>query len=809
MNTITALLPEQLYRHCDPASLPFDSTAQFEAMPDTLGQQRAIDAVKFSVEMRRTGFNLFVMGQPGAGRRALVSRFLAERARNEAAPDDCCYVNNFSDPTKPVALRLPHGQGTQLSNDLQHLVKELQTAIPSVFEGEEYISRVDQLDAEFNERQKTAFINLAQEASTQSIALLRTPEGFSFAPEKDGEVMSNEDYEKLSPEEKENFSRIIASLQEKLEKLLLQVLEWRKEHRNRLMLLNREVTIFAVGNLVEDIAARYHDLPDVIAYLEAVKKDVIENAHIFRKQNVNAMPQTEELPPLRRYQVNLLIGNADSNGAPVITEDNPTYQNLLGRVEHIAKLGTLITDFVLIRPGALHRANGGYLLLDIHKLLEMPFAWEGLKRALTQREIRTESVMQMVGMVSTVSLEPQPIPLDVKVVLFGERIYYYLLQAYDPEFAKLFKVAADFEDDIARNDASQLGYANLVAALAHEQKLLPFERQAVARLIEAGARDAGDASRLSLHMQRLSDLLQEAEYFATARNSKSVSADDIQQAIDAKIRRSNRIQRRLEDGILDGTIMIDTDGAKIGQVNALSVLETGDYLFGQPTRITATTRLGDGEVIDIQREVALSGALHSKGVLILSSFLATRYSARQPLSLNASLVFEQTYGHVDGDSASMAELCALLSSLAEAPIRQSLAITGSVNQHGDAQAIGGVNEKIEGFFDLCQARGLTGTQGVLIPQANIKHLMLRADVIEAAKEGKFHIYPIENVDQAIELLTGVAAGQPDAVGNFAPETVNQRVRTRLAELLHIRLNLAVSAGRKRHRHSSHASSEPE
>ncbi|MBS1169639.1 MAG: hypothetical protein H6R01_557 [Burkholderiaceae bacterium] len=804
MSKISALPPEQLYRRCDPASLPFEHTADYKTQPDALGQQRALDAVRFGVAMRRAGFNLFVMGQPGAGRRALVSRFLTERAKEEAAPDDCCYVNNFDDPSKPVALRLPHGKGSQLNDDMQHLVKELQTAIPAMFEGEEYISRVDQLDAEFNERQKTAFLDLAQEAGTQSIALMRTPEGFSFAPEKDGEMMSNEDYDKLSDEEKESFNQKIAALQEKLEKLLLQVLEWRKEHRNRLKQLNREVTLFAVGSLVEDITERYQDLPAVLAYLEAVKKDVVENAHIFRKQNMNAMQQNEELPPLRRYQVNLLVGSAEDAGAPVITEDNPTFQNLLGRVEHIARFGTLITDFVLIRPGALHRANGGYLLLDIHKLLEMPFAWEGLKRALKQHEIRIESIMQMVGMVSTVSLEPQPVPLEVKVVLFGERIYYYLLQAYDPEFAKLFKVAADFEDDIVRNDDSQLGYANLVATLAQEHELLPFGRDAVARIVEAGAREVGDAGRLSLHMQRLTDLLHEAEHHALARQAATVSAADIQQAIDAKIRRSDRIQRRLEDEILDGTIMIDTTGAKIGQVNGLSVLETGDYLFGQPTRITATTRLGDGEVIDIQREVALGGAIHSKGVLILSSFLASRYSARQPLSLNASLVFEQTYGHIEGDSASMAELCALLSSLADVPIKQSLAITGSVNQVGEAQAIGGVNEKIEGFFDLCRTRGLTGNQGVLIPQANVKHLMLRADVVEAAKEGKFHIYPIENVDQAIELLTGVPAGQPDAVGNFAPDTINQRVRNRLSELLHIRLQMATAAGKKRHRHGGHA-----
>ena len=799
---ITPLPVEQLYRSCDLASLSFDSTAELIEHPAAIVQKQAFDAVKFGVEMQHMGFNLFVMGPPGSGRHGMISRFLAARARQEPAADSWCYANNFIDPTKPIALRLPHGKGEQLRDDMQQLIKELQVSIPAMFEGEEYRSRVDKLDAELNEIQKNAFIDLANEAEKDSIALMRTPEGFSFAAEKNGEVLSEEAFEKLSEEEKDDFARKIAALQKKLENLLLQVLDWRKEHRDRLRQLNREVTIFAVGSLVEDLVSRYTAYPDTVAYLEAVKKDVIENAQIFRKSEAGFM-HNEELPPLRRYQINVLLdGGADDEtdkGAPVIMEDNPTFQNLFGRVEHIARFGNLITDFLLIRQGALHRANGGYLMLDIHKLLSLPFAWEGLKRALITQEIRIESVMQMVGMVTTVSLEPKSIPLKVKVILFGERIYYYLLQMYDPDFGKLFKIAADFEDDVVRNNDSQLDYARLIAETAHDHKLLPFDRGAVARIIEYGARDAGDAERISLHMQRLSNLMHEAEYWAQAENGKTVTANNIQQAVDAWIRRSDRIKRRLFDEILRGTIMIDSSGSRVGQVNGLSVLQVGDYAFGQPTRITATTRLGDGEVIDIQREVALGGALHAKGVLILSSFLATRYSARQPLSLTASLVFEQTYGHIEGDSASMAELCALLSSLAEVPVKQSLAITGSVNQHGQAQAIGGVNEKIEGFFDLCVARGLTGDQGVLIPTTNANQLMLRADVVAAAKAKQFHIYAIDNIDQAIEIMTGIPAGQPDAVGDFEPDSINHLVRARLAELLQIRLSVPITANKKRRR----------
>jgi lon-related putative ATP-dependent protease len=536
---------------------------------------------------------------------------------------------------------------------------------------------------------------------------------------------------------------------------------------------------------------------------------VIENAQIFRNAELGTAPN-EELPPLRRHQINVLVDDSQTDGAPVILEENPSFQNLFGRVEHIPRFGNLITDFLLIRPGALHRANGGYLIIDIHKLLSLPFAWDGLKRALSTQEIRIESVMQMVGMVSTVSLEPAPIPLNVKVVLLGERIYYYLLQHYDPDFAKLFKVAADVEDDVARTEDSQLEYARLVSELVSEHQLQPFDRSAVARLIEHAARDAGDAERLSLHLQCLSNLMHEADHWASAAQCDVVTAAHVQQAIDAGIRRSDRLQRRLFDEIVRGTIMIDTQGSRVGQVNGLSVLQAGDYAFGQPTRITATTRLGDGHVIDIQREVALGGALHSKGVMILSAFLATRYSARQPLSLNASLVFEQTYGHIEGDSASMAELCALLSSLAEAPVRQSLAITGSVNQYGQSQAIGGVNEKIEGFFDLCVARGLTGKQGVLIPAANVKHLMLRDDVVSAVADGQFHVYPIEHIDQAMEILTGIPAGEPDGVGDFSPDSINHRVRTHLTDLLHIRINTPLQLAKKRHRTPGrHASASEE
>jgi len=482
--------------------------------------------------------------------------------------------------------------------------------------------------------------------------------------------------------------------------------------------------------------------------------------------------------------VNVLVDHSQSKGAPVIYEEHPTYNNLIGRIEHLAQMGALVTDFNLIKPGALHRANGGYLILDARQLLPQPYAWDGLKRALRSREVRIEPLGQALSLVSTVSLEPEPIPLDEKVVLIGERLLYYLLYQYDPDFGELFKVEADFNEEMARTSENNLLYARLIGTMARKEELRPFDRGAVARVIERSTRMAGDAEKLSTHMLSIADLLREADYWADVAGNNVVTTDDVQRAIDAQIHRADRLQERVQEQIQRGTILIDTTGERVGQVNGLSVIGLGNFAFGQPSRITARARLGKGEVVDIEREVELGGPIHSKGVLILSGFLGARYAAKRPLSLSASLVFEQSYGGVEGDSASMAELCALLSALAEVPIKQSWAMTGSVNQHGEAQPIGGVNEKIEGFFDVCclQGRGLTGKQGVIIPASNVQHLMLRQDIVEAVEAGQFHVYPVRTVDQAMELLTGIPAGEQDEEGNFPEGSINQRVEARLIEL---------------------------
>jgi predicted ATP-dependent protease len=773
---LSALDPQSLCRTCDASQFDFETTAELEPLDDALGQQRAVDAIELGVGIEQGGFNLFVLGEPETGKFEAALERISAIAAGQARPDDWCYVNNFAETARPHALRLPCGLGARFRSDVQKLVEELRSAIPAVLESDEYRARVEQIDAQFDGRQEQSFGELVTEAQSQGIALLRTPTGFSFAPQRNGEVMPHEEFEKLPQQERDRLAQAVRVLQEKLERLLRQVVLWRRAHHDELRKLNREVTMFAVGNTVDDLVKEYVTLPAVVSWLEAFKQDVVENAEIFRpspEAQLAHMPmaqamQSEELPPLRRYEVNLLVGSPEGQGAPVITEENPTYANLVGRVEHIARFGALLTDFGLIRAGSLHRANGGYLLLDLRRLLMQPFAWEALKRALRSNEIRIESPGQFLSAVSTVSLEPQPIPIRLKVILFGDRLLHQLLQAYDPEFSELFKVAADFEDDTELTPESLRLYARLLAAIAARACNLPLDRHAVARVVEYSAREAGDSGLLSLHRRALADLITESAYWASKAGASLIGAEHVQRAIDARLERSDSIRRRMRKAILDGTIMIDTQGARPGQINGLAVYVASSQVFGQPTRITATTRIGDGHLIDIQRESQLSGAIHSKGVMILGAFLAARYAARQPFALNASLAFEQTYGPVDGDSASLAELCALLSSLAAVPIHQAFAVTGSIDQRGEVQAIGGVNEKIEGFFDICRARGLDGTHGVLIPRANVRNLMLRKEVVDVVRDGLFSIHAVGTVDEAMALLTG-------------QDDMDARVRSRLAQ----------------------------
>ncbi|MBS0485585.1 MAG: AAA family ATPase [Proteobacteria bacterium] len=785
MTTMIPLETQQLHRACDPDQFSFRTTAEVADLTDIIGQARAMDAVRFGSDIRRDGYNLFVLGSSGMGKHSLVKQFLESRANREAEPADWCYLNNFTQPHKPKVLKLPCGKGEELRQHMERLVDYLRSAVPVQFESEEYRNRISAIQQEYNERQEREIAELGEEAEKKEIILLRTPEGFALAPGRNREVIPPDEYDKLPQEKKDRIEADISELQTHLEKILSHLPQRRRERSERIKQLNYEMMLSSVAHMIDELRAIYAGLPGVLAYLDAVQQDMVMHVDDFRKPdesiNISGMSVVTH-QTFNNYQVNVLTSNHHKAGAPVISEDNPTYSNLVGRVEHISQFGALVTNFTLIKPGALHRANGGYLLLDIRKVLMQPFAWEGLKRALQARKIHIESLGQVYSLVSTVSLEPEPVPLDVKVVLFGQRMFYYLLQEYDPEFKELFKVAADFEETIERTPENDFLYAQLIATLTRKEGLLPYDRHAVARVIDHSARLTGDSQKLSMHMRSIADLLHEADYWARANNSDAVRASDVQQAIDAQIRRQDRIRDRLYEAIQRDILMIATHGAVTGQVNGLSVIELGGFAFAQPARITATTRFGKGDVINVEREVKLSGAIHSKGVFILSSFLAARYAKDQPLALSASLAFEQSYGMIDGDSASLAELCALLSNLADAPVNQALAVTGSINQLGQVQAIGAVNEKIEGFFDICNARGLTGDQGVLIPAANVQHLMLRRNVVAAAAAGKFHIYAVADIDQAIALLTGLAAGEADANGEYPHGSINGLVAARLSEL---------------------------
>ncbi len=754
-----------------------------------VGQLRAMDAMRFGADIRHEGYNVFALGPSGLGKRSAIRQLLEKQARTEPDPDDWCYVNNFAHPDKPRKLRLPSGRGSILRAQMAQLVDYLRTAIPALFDSDEYRGKMDAIRDEYRERQEKAFGELGDDAQKQDIVLLRTPGGFAFAPTRNKEIIPPEEYEKLPEEQTKQVEAKIAILQERLEKILHRLPQWHKERAERVKQLNRDTVVSAVENAMIEPRTNFSDLAEVLDYLDKVQQDLIEHADDFSKQEESAVVDGMVISTgqnfQRRYRVNVLVGNGKHCGAPIISEDNPTYTNLVGRVEHMAQLGALVTDFSLIKPGALHRANGGYLLLDVRKVLMQPFAWEGLKRVLKAHEIHIESLGQMYSLVSTVSLEPEPIPLKAKIILFGDRLFYYLLQEYDPEFSELFKVAADFDEQVERTPDNDFLYARLFSTLARQEGLLHLDRGAVARTIEHCARLVGDAQRLSTHIGNVKNLLREADYWAHKEGTPVVQASHVQQSIDQQIRRQDRLRNRLQEEILRGTLLIATEGETKGQINGLAVLELGGFAFAHPMRITATTRLGEEELINIEREAKLSGKLHSKGVLILSAFLASRYAKDQPMALSASLVFEQSYGVVEGDSASLAELCVLITHLADAPVKQSLAVTGSVNQLGQVQPIGAVNEKIEGFFDICAARGLNGEQGVLIPASNVQHLMLRRDVVEAAQAGRFHIHAVEHVDEALAILTGLPAGALGPEG-YPEGSINDRVAKRLAELTRLR-----------------------
>ena len=784
---IRPLSPDQLYTSCDLSEFKFQSTDDIDAVVQTVGQEKAVDALHFGMNLQHEGYNIFVLGPPGSGKFSTVMALLRDKAKDQPLPDDWCYVYNFDVPHKPKAICLPCGEGKVFADDMENMIDALRQSLFAVFNSDEYQSQVHALEHELKDQEEQAIETIRQEAREHGIALIRTSNGFAFAAIHEGEALKPREYEHLPAKQRVQIEARINELEKKLQKVINQVPQWRNETREKIKTLVKSMAAGVVRYPLSRLKKRYGNTQQIIQYLDRVERDVLDNIEEFRfaeeEEKTPGYLDISHSTPFYRYKVNVLVTNGhEGSGAPVVYEDHPTYQNLVGRIEHISMMGALLTDFRLIKPGALHRATQGFLVLDAYKILSHAHAWEGLKRALQSKEIRIQSLEQWLSLASTVSLEPECIPLNTKVILLGDRYLYYLLHQLDPEFCELFKVAADFEESVQRIPENISQYVSLISTLSKKRHLRGLDPQAVACVIEHCSRMIEDAERLSTHLRSITDLLIEADFWASEREHSLIERQDVEQAILAREQRSSRIKSLHLEAIRRGMHIIDTQGERVGVVNGLTVMFLGDTEFGTPTRITATVRMGEGDVINIEREVELSGPIHSKGVFILSSYLSSHYAVGYPLSLSANVAFEQSYSMIEGDSASAAELFALLSAIAQIPIRQNIAVTGSINQLGEVQAIGGVNHKIEGFFDACKLQGLNGEQGVVIPKANVQHLMLRRDVIDAVRAEQFHIYAIENVNQGLEVLTGSIAGERDEHGSYPEQSVNWKVEQRLTDM---------------------------
>ena len=782
---------ERLYRAADLGGLDFETTADLAPLPGLSDQPRAYAAINFGTGISQRGFNIFVIGASGARMQQSVKTLLDEAAQSRPLPADWVYVNNFALPHRPVAISLPGRRAPAFQKSIHDLIEELRVSLPAIFESDDYQKRRGTIEQSLRDRNEKAFASVSEKATARNVAILRTPMGFGMAPMRNGKVVPPAEFNAWTEEEQRATHDAIEELEKELEQTLRSIPRLEKEQRDAMRELDRETAEFAVAQPFDQVKTQFSDLPAVLQHIEAMRTDLLDNLGVFISAEAVAQGGMQAVMrlvgPFERYEVNVLVTQTDhAAGAPVVEEFHPTLANLVGRIEYLQVQGALVTNFRLIKAGALHRANGGAILLDARGLLTEPYSWAALKRALLRQEVTIEDVGRFIGLTTTVSLEPDPIPLDVKVVMFGDRVLYYLLAALDPDVGQHFKVLADFDDEASRSSASEVMLARLIGGIATEEKLRPLDRGGVSRAIEHAARLTDDADKLTLLVERMHNLIVEASHLAGVSGRDIVTRADVDQAIVQQIHRVSRLRERSQEMILRDIALIETSGSRVGQVNGLSVVSLGDYAFGRPSRITSRVRPGGGKIVDIEREVELGGPLHSKGVLILSGYIAGRYALETPMSLYASLVFEQSYGGVEGDSASSAELYALLSALAEMPLRQDLAVTGSVNQRGIVQAIGGVNEKIEGFFDVCAARGLTESQGVLIPQANVQHLMLRKDVVQACAAGRFGIYPVRTIDEGIGLLTGHPAGERGGDGSYPIGSVNRLVEERLKQFARVR-----------------------
>jgi lon-related putative ATP-dependent protease len=787
---IQELSPQQLRRIYDPDALGFDTTASLQPLQGIIGQQRAVSALRFGLGMQQDGFHIYVAGRAGIGKMTAVESFLEEVAHQKETPSDWCYVNNFEDSYQPKACKLPAGWGRQFQQDMKNLIDRLRYQLPKAFESDAYSAKRDEIVKALEKQREVVIERVNDQAAQAGFMLQMTPTGMGMTPMLGGRALTDTEFQALPIPARDDFRSRREILQDSLKEDFKQVRNLERAAQEQLQELDQQVALYIVGELVEELLKKYCDHADVSEFLKAAQQDILQNIDTFKS---GGLPSPEGAPapapapwardlPFHKYLVNVLVDNIKLQGAPVIVALNPSYTNLFGRVEKETQYGGMYTDFTMIKAGALHRANGGYIVLPAEDLLSQYASWDSLKRALRSREIQIEEMGERLGFLSSKTVQPQAIPLDLKVVVVGPAHIYYGLHEYDSDFPELFKVKADFETEMLGNPENVKDFLAFVGTLCQHEQLKHLDNTGAARLLEQAARLADDQDKLTTHFGAIANLIREANYWAEQDKAATINAVHVHKALDEQVYRASLIRDRSREMTLSGMILIDTDGAAVGQINGLSVISLGDNEFGRPTRITATVEPGPGGIVDIERQVALGGPIHSKGVFIMSGYLAQKYGHEHPITLAAQLVFEQSYSGVEGDSASSAELYALLSSLADLPIKQSIAVTGSVNQHGTVQAIGGANQKIEGFFDLCKARGLTGRQGVIIPASNVKELMLSEEVVEAVKAGQFHVWSVNTIDEGIEFLTGFPAGERTPSGRFPETSINGRVERRLREL---------------------------
>jgi lon-related putative ATP-dependent protease len=782
---INELSPKEIRVECEP--LECRTSGELAPLEGIIGQDRALRALNLGLGIEEKGFNVYVAGPPGTGKTTAVRNFLEAIAKKRPASPDWCYVNNFRNSYEPLYIRLPAGRAKTLRKDLDNFIEEAKRSVPRALQSDEFQSKREELIKAAEGRRNKILSDLGEEAERSGFSIQATPLGVSLIPVINGKLISDEELASMPDHVKREMDQTRASLEGKFGDAMKRVASLDKETRSALRKLSSDAIQYAIGFLMDALQKSYEDTPEVVNYLKDVRADILENYELFAgspepaAERQPAAPWMKELP-FRRYKVNVVVDNSGPEGAPVVFEENPTYLNLFGRIEKEAQFGSLTTDFTLVKGGSIHRANGGYLVLPVESLLTNPLSYDSLKRALRNSKITIEEAYERLGFMTTKTLTPQPIPLDVKVILVGQPHVYQLLLAYDTEFREFFKVKADFDTTIDRNKENLRRYSSFVCTLCEKEGLKHLEASAIAKIVEHGSRLAEDQRKLSTRFAEVADLIREANYYATQDKSEYINASHVTKALEEKVYRSNLIQQKILEMIQRGLFLIDTSGTRTGQVNGLSVISLGDFEFGRPSRVTASIGLGREGLVDIEREAKMGGPIHTKGVLILGGYLANKYAQNKPLSLSARLVFEQSYEGVEGDSASSTELYAILSALADAPIKQNIAVTGSVNQRGEVQAIGGVNEKIEGFFEVCKLKGLKGDESVMIPKSNAQDLMLKEEIVKAVKDGRFHIYPVSTIDEGIEILTGVKAGERRKDGTFEPNTLNDKVDRRLKEM---------------------------